>query len=257
MKLKINTYSSLTPAEVDLLARLEYEGKEVYTREGMVSFCGGERNADYLIRRLLVKNRLRTIVRNVYLFIPMKAPKGKWAANEYVIAKALARGANYYVGYSGVFNSYGFTDQVAQMIHVVNEKYSFMKKIGGTRYKLIKVLPDRIYGGESRRINDEDVVFASRERALIDVFDFYDVKKANAILAGQFGRVNMPLLAAYVARYPVQLVRRRMGYFLERLGAAKKLLEKIDAGVKGYSPLYDAVPPKGKADKRWRVIVNG
>jgi len=118
----------------------------------------------------------------VYLFIPMKAPNGKWTANEYVIAKALARGANYYIGYSSVFNSYGFTDQVAQMIHVVNEKYSLMKKIGGIRYKLIKVLPNRIYGLESRKINKENIAFSSKERALIDAFVFYNVKKASDIL---------------------------------------------------------------------------
>ncbi len=122
MKPKINKYNGLTPNEISLLARFEYEGKEVYTRSDIISFSGDENKVDYLIRRLLIKKRLRKIVKNVDLFIPMKAPGGKWAGNEYVIAKALVRGANYYRGYSRVFNSYGFSDQVAQMIHVVNEK---------------------------------------------------------------------------------------------------------------------------------------
>ena len=162
MKPKINKYNGLTPNEIDLLARFEYEGKEVYIRADIIAFCGDESKVDYLIRRLLIKKRLRTIVKNVYLFIPMKAPGGKWAGNEYVIAKALARGANYYIGYSSVFNSYGFTDQVAQMIHVVNERYSLIKKVGGVRYKLIKVLPDRIYGLETRKINREDMFLLPR-----------------------------------------------------------------------------------------------
>jgi len=257
MKPKVNRYNGLTPNEVDLLARLEYEGKEVYTRTDIIPFCGDESNAEYLIRRLLIKKRLRHIVKNVYLFIPMKAPGGKWAGNEYVIAKALTRGANYYIGYSSVFNSYGFTDQVAQMIHVVNEKYSLIKKVGGIRYKLIKVLPDRIYGTETRRIDKEDIVFASKERALIDAFDFYGVKKGFNILAGQISNMDMSVLMDYVARYPVCVIRRRMGYFLERLGVPQKLLSKIDVGIKGYSFLYDTEAKKGKADKRWRVIVNG
>ncbi|MFH1259784.1 MAG: hypothetical protein ABII74_08265 [Elusimicrobiota bacterium] len=257
MKPKINEYKSLTSNEIDLLARFEYEGKEVYTRKDIISFCYDKKNADYLIRRLLIKNRLRNIIKNVYLLIPMKAPRGKWAGNEYVIAKALVRGANYYIGYSSVFNSYGFTDQVAQMIHVVNEKYSLMKKVGGIRYKLIKVLPNRMYGLESRRINKEDIVFASKERALIDAFDFYDVKKGFNILTEQLNKMNAVVLVNYVARYPVQLIRRRMGYFLERLGVSPKLLSKIDTGVKGYSFLYDTETKKGKTDKRWRVIVNG
>ena len=257
MKPKINGYNGLTPNEIDLLARFEYEGKEVYTRKDIISFCGGKKSVNYLIRMLLIKNRLRTIVKNVYLFIPMKAPKGKWAGNEYVIAKALARGSDYYIGYSSVFNSYGFTDQVAQMIHVVNEKYSLMKKVGGVRYKLIKALPNRMYGLESRRINKEDIVFASKERALIDVFDFYDVKKGSTILAEQLSKIDVALLVDYIARYPVQLIRRRMGYFLGGLGVSRKLLSKIDVGAKGYSFLYDTDVKKGKADKIWRVIVNG
>ena len=257
MKPKINGYNGLTPNEIDLLARFEYEGKEVYTRKDIISFCGGKKSVNYLIRMLLIKNRLRTIVKNVYLFIPMKAPKGKWAGNEYVIAKALARGSNYYIGYSSVFNSYGFTDQVAQMIYVVNEKYSLMKKVGGIRYKLIKTLPNRMYGLESRRINKEDIVFASRERALIDVLDFYDVRKGFNILTEQLGKVDVAVLVDYVMRYPVQLIRRRMGYFLERLGVSRKLLGKIDTGIKGYSFLYDTDIKKGKADKRWRIIING
>lgn len=51
------------------------------------------------------------------------------------------------------------------------------KTIDGVRYKLIKVLPDRIFGLETRNISGEDIVFDSKERALLDTFEFYDVKK--------------------------------------------------------------------------------
>ncbi|MBU0693595.1 MAG: hypothetical protein KKC11_02855 [Candidatus Omnitrophica bacterium] len=257
MKPKINEYNGLTPNEIDLLARFEYEGKDVYTRKDIISFCAGGKNVDYLVRRLLIKNRLKNIVKNVYLFIPMKAPQGKWAGNEYVIAKALARGANYYIGYSSVFNSYGFTEQVAQMMHVLNDKYSLKKTVSGVRYKLIKVLPDRIYGLETRKINREEVVFASKERALIDTFGFYSIRKASDILAEQLKNMNVEVLVDYIARYPVQAIRRRMGYFLEKLKAPRKVLSKIDVGKKGYSFLYDTETKKGKANKKWRVIING
>lgn len=257
MKPKINKYKGLTPKEIDLLARFEYEGKEVYTRKDIISFCSGEKDADYLIRRLLMKNRLRNIVRNVYLFIPMKAPRGRWVGNEYVIAKALVRGSKYYIGYSSVFNSYGFTEQVAQMIHVVNDKYSLKKTVSGVRYKLIKVLPDRIYGLETRKINGEDIVFASKERALIDAFVFYNIKKASDILAEQLKNMNIEVLVDFIARYPVQVTRRRMGYFLEKLKVSQKVLSKIDVGEKGYSFLYNTKIKTGKANIKWRVIING
>jgi predicted transcriptional regulator of viral defense system len=210
-----------------------------------------------LIRKLLKKKKLKKIIKNIYLLVPMKAPGGVWAGNEYLIAKALARGARYYIGYSTAFYSYGFTDQVAQLIHVANDKYSTRKTIFGVRYKLIKVLPNRLYGLETRKIKNEDVVFPKRERAMIDAFEFYDVKKAYSMLSGQIGKLDMPVFIDYLAQYPVQKIRRRVGYFLEKLGVSKKLLRKIDVGETGYSSLYDIGSTQGKIDKAWRLIING
>jgi len=257
MKEKIITKKTLSTKEIDLISRLEFYGKYIYTKEEIISFCGSAKSASYLIKKLLEKDRLRKIVKNIYFFVPMKAPEGLWAGNEYLIAKALVKGANYYIGYSTAFNSYGFTDQVAQLIQVVNDKYSIRKTIFGVRYKLIKVLTNRIYGLETRKISNEDVVFPNRERAMIDVFDFYDIKKASDILTEQVSKLNMPLFIDYLAQYPVLCVRRRVGFFLEKLGVDKKLLSKIDIGKKGYSPLYDTGSNQGKINSRWRVIVNG
>lgn len=252
--MKIRT---LSEKEIDLLARLEFEGKDIYTRKDIISFCKDKQKADYLIKKLLEKKRLRKVVKNIYILIPMKAPRGQWAVNEYLIAKALVRGANYYIGYSPVFNSYGFTDQVAQMIYVVNDKYSFTKTIFGVRYKLMKVLPSRFYGLEKRKIGKEDVVFPKKERAMIDVFEFYDVKRAFQILQNQLNLLDKTIFVEYLSQYPVQIIRRRVGYFLEKLGVNRKKLNKIEIGEKGYSPLYNDYPKKGKINNRWMLIING
>ncbi len=257
MKTKINNPITLSAKEIELLNRLEYEEKDIYTREDIVSFCGNKERGDYLIRKLLKKARLKKIIKNIYLFVPMKAPGGVWSGNEYLIAKALTKGAQYYVGFSTVFYSYGFTDQVAQLIHVANDQYSMRKTIFGVRYKLIKVLPDRLYGLETRKIKKEDVFFPTRERAMIDAFEFYDVQKAYNILTSQIDKLNMPVFIEYLAQYPVQKLRRRIGYFLGKLGINKKLLSKIDVGEKGYSSLYDTGSNKGPIDKAWRIIING
>lgn len=247
---------TLSTKEIDLITRLEFEGKEIYTRKEINFFCGNRQKGAYLIKKLLEKKRLGKIIKNTYLFIPMKAPQGRWAGNEYLIAKALINGAKYYIGYSSVFNSYGFTEQVAQMIHVVNDKYSIRKTVGSVRYKLIKVLPDRIYGLETRRISKEDIFFASKERALLDTFEFYDVKKASNILIKQLKNIDVTVFVDYVVRYPVQIIRRRIGFFLEKLGVSQRMLNKINAGQKGYSFLYDTEAKNGKANKKWRIIIN-
>ena len=255
--MKIKTIKTLSGKEIELLTRLEFEGKEIYTRQEIVSFCESKQRAGYLIKKLLEKKRLISILKKVYFLIPMKAPGGQWSPNEYLVAKALARGARYYIGYSSVFNSYGFTEQVSQMIFVLNNRYSMSKTILGVAYKMKKVLPDRLYGLEERAINREKVIFPTKERAVLDVFEFYDVNQACNILSEQIEKIDVKLFVEYSARYPVQIIRRRIGYFLERLGTDKTLLNKIDAGERGYSPLYDNRSKKGKIDKKWRLILNG
>ncbi|MBI5701624.1 hypothetical protein HZC34_07295 [Candidatus Saganbacteria bacterium] len=252
--MKIKT---LSEKEIELLARLEYEGKEVYTRKEITSFCKNKRMASYLIKKLLEKRRIKKIIKNIYILIPMKAPHGRWAVNEYLIAKALARNANYYIGYAPVFNSYGFTDQMAQTIYIVNDKYSSMKTIFGIRYKLMKVLPNRLYGLEKRKIGKEEVAFSIKERAMIDVFEFYSAKKAYQILKDQFNTIDKDIFIDYLSKYPVQIIRRRIGYFMGQLGANKKMLNKINIGKKGYSPLFDNCPKKGRINSKWRIIING
>lgn len=254
MKIKTKT---LSVAEIELLSRLEFERKEIYTRDEIISFSKDKKKAVYLIKKLLEKGRLVSIIRNTYLLIPMRAPKGQWAGNEYLIAKALARKANYYIGYSSVFNSYGFTDQVAQVIHIVNDRYSMQKAIFGVGYKMIKVLSDRIYGLEERKINNKIVLFSKKERALIDVFEFYPADRAYDILKKQIDKLDVSLFIDYVSKYPVQIVRRRIGYFLGQLGLRPKSLNEINVGASGYSPLYGTRATKGKLNKKWRLIVNG
>ena len=93
MKTKIIRNLTLSAREVELLNRLEYEEKDIYTRNDIVSFCADSRKGEYLARKLLKKGRLRSIARNTYLFVPMKAPMGVWAGNEYLIAKSLVTSA--------------------------------------------------------------------------------------------------------------------------------------------------------------------
>ncbi len=142
------------------------------------------------------------------------------------------------------------------MIHVVNDKYSIRKTVGGVRYKLIKVLPGKIYGLGTRRISKEDIFFASKEKALLDTFEFYDVKRESNILTKKLKNIDVSVFVDYVARYPVQIIRRRIGFFLEKLGVSQRMLNKINTGQKGYSFLYNTEAKNGRANKKWRIIIN-
>ena len=99
MKQKITDIFPLSSQEVTLIKRLEWEGNRVFTRADIVSFCGKPEKANYLIKKLLFKKRLKAITKNIYYIVPIKAPGDNWGINEYLVCKALARGCKYYLAY--------------------------------------------------------------------------------------------------------------------------------------------------------------
>ena len=116
--------------------------------------------------------------------------------------------------------------------------------------------------GESRELLQKKLIDLIKlkieiETELLDTFEFYNVKKASAILSEQLNNIDVEVFVDYVGRYPVQIIRRRIGFFLEKLGVLQKTLNRIDSGQKGYSFLYDTDSKKGKANKKWRIIING
>lgn len=69
--------------------------------------------------------------------------------------------------------------------------------------------------------------------------------------------IDVVIFIDYISRYPVQIMRRRIGFSLEKLETSQKTLTKRDPGQKGYSFLYDTEEKIGKINKKWRVIING
>ena len=51
MKPEIIVKKTLSSKEIDLLTRLEFEGKEIYTKEEINRFCGATQKGAYLIKK--------------------------------------------------------------------------------------------------------------------------------------------------------------------------------------------------------------
>ena len=45
MKSKVIAKKTLSTKEIDLLSRLEFEGKEIYTKDEIIAFCGSRQKA--------------------------------------------------------------------------------------------------------------------------------------------------------------------------------------------------------------------
>ena len=116
-----NTSMILGPIETKIVARLTYEKKTIVTIEDLDQlFNLSPEDRKQIVFRLKKKKLLMPIKRGVYVFSPLEAgPAGK-GVDELLIPPLFFPKKNYYIGYSTMFNYYGFTEQLFQTVYVLN-----------------------------------------------------------------------------------------------------------------------------------------
>ena len=168
-----NTIGRLGPLETEVLARLTYEKKTLVTGlelDRLFKFTPVERAK--IVSRLKRKNILFPVKRGVYLFSPLDAgPLGR-GIDELLIPPVYCPRNNYYVGYSTLFNYYGFSEQMFQTVYVLNTSFAKEKTIGGMSFKFLKISEERLYGRKQIDIKGTQVFISDKERTLIDLLYF-------------------------------------------------------------------------------------
>ena len=252
------------PKETEIIARLSYEKTTVITKEQLEKLFGESVLVRQIIYQLRKKGILKPITKGVYYYSPLETGPAGVRINEFLIPPILFPKGNYYVGYSNMYNYYGFTDQIFQTFYVLNTSRQKERTICGIPFKLIKVLPQKMYGLESINISDSQVIVSDRERTLVDLIYFPDpvggIKKAFEILKAEASseKTDTKKLVKYASSFPVVSTRKRIGYVLDKSGISEKLLAPLQKSVKNTSliTLYGSKSRKGTIDNKWKVIID-
>jgi predicted transcriptional regulator of viral defense system len=263
--MKSNTMKSLSSRETEIIARLAYEKVAVITSkmfDSYFSFPSLLRNK--IISRLAKKGILKTIKRGVYFFSPLESGPAGSSINEFLIPPVFFPRGNYYIGYATMYNYYGFTDQIFQVMYVLNTAMQREKALGNTRLKMVKIPESRMFGIEKIKIRDVGVLVSDRERTLVDLVYFPEpvggLRKAFEILKEQVKtkKVDTGRLIRYALKFPDNSSIKRIGYALEKAGLNDKVLTPLLKAAKKTSliNLYPSKSRKGKINKKWVVIEN-
>jgi predicted transcriptional regulator of viral defense system len=256
-------YRGLSRDEIYLISRAEFEKRKFITTDFVRTVFNDSRKSANILDRLTRKGRFFQIEKGKYFIVPIKAPNQLWMPNEFVAAKFWIGEVPYYIGYFTMYNYWGFTSQVPQIVFVLNTKKSRVKIIGGIKYKAVKIKEDKYYGVKKITIDGENINISDKERTLVD-FIFYPIGSfgnVGEVIKNNIKEIDLDKFIKYLNRFPVNAVRKRAGYILEELGYPKKLLEKIKKNI-GKRGSYVVLNPgnpsrKGKVDKEWGVIING
>src|SRR4030043_654496 len=140
------TAKVLGPIETSIVARLTYEKKTIVTAKELDQlFNLSPEDRKQVVFRLKRKKILATIKRGVYAFSPLEAGPEGTGIDELLIPPLFFPKKNYYVGYSTIFNYYGFTEQFFQTVYVLNTTMRREKIMCGISYKFIKISKNRLY----------------------------------------------------------------------------------------------------------------
>jgi len=255
--------SSLSKTEVEIVARLTYEKKDIVTAKELGSFLP----ADFPYRNQLVyslkKKRVLIPIKNgVYIFVPLESvPTGR-RVNEFLIPMVFCPKNDYYIGYSTMFNYYSFTDQQFQTVYVLNSRISCERTIAGITFKFIKITPQRMYGQEMISIKGKEVVVSSKERTLVDLIDYNKpvggIEAAADILKRfvEEKKCDVKKLIDYTVEFPKIKIRKRIGLILEKAGVGDVLLKPLEKSVEKTSLISFTSNRKGTINEKWRSIVS-
>ena len=254
----------LGPKEIEVVARLSYEKITVITKEQFDRLFGESVLVRQIIYQLKKKGILKPITRGFYYYSPLEAGPAGARINEFLIPPILFLKGNYYVGYSNMYNYYGFTDQIFQTFYVLNTSRQRERAICGIPFKLIKISPKRMYGLENIKISDSQINVSDRERTLVDLIYFPDpvggLRKAFAILKKEAssGKTDIKKLVKYAVSFPAVATRKRLGYVMDKSGVSEKILATLQKSVKNTSliTLYGSKARKGTIDNKWKVIID-
>ena len=254
----------LGPKETEVVARLSYEKTTVITKKQLEKLFGDSVLVRQIIYQLRKKGILKPITKGVYYYSPLEAGPAGARINEFLIPPILFPNGNYYVGYSNMYNYYGFTDQIFQTFYVLNTSRQRERTICGIPFKLVKISPKRMYGLENIKISGSQVIVSDRERTLVDLIYFSDpvggLKKAFEILQEEAssGKSDIKKLIKYTASFPTISTRKRIGFVLDRCGTPGKILTPLEKSIRKTSliTLNGSKSRKGTIDNKWKVIID-
>ena len=256
------TYTNLSKDEIYLISRAEFEKQPLINTSFAQKLFSNTNKAAKVIASLARKGRIICLEKGKYVLVPLKAPNQQWMPNEFVIASLWMGPIPYYIGYFTAYNYWGLTEQIPQTVYVLNTKRSCRRTIGNVRYEAIKISKDKYYGVQKVKIEEQDISISDRERTLVDFIckPIGSFDNVQPVLKKNLSRIDLKKFVGYLNRFPIISVRKRAGYYLDKLKVKSSLLALLKKGI-GKDETYVTLDSsnksrKGKINKDWRIIVN-
>jgi predicted transcriptional regulator of viral defense system len=261
----IKQIPGLTAMEAGVVAYFDYSNKRLVSNKDFEELLPQRyKYKNKFISKLIRKKILSPIKRGFYNYVPLfYVPHGMSPIN-YIVPGIFFPEKNYYIGYSTLYNTYGFTEQICQITYILNTSFSAVKKIQGQTYIFKKVTAKYMYGIEEKDVATGKSIWSDKERTLVDLIYFPGIAGSLRQVLRILERViankecDIDKFIAYAAKFPNIKTRKRIGWTLEKIGIPEDKIKSLLDSVQNtaLTPFYKILPRTGEINKKWRVILN-
>ncbi len=189
-------------------------------------------HANKLVWQLVKKKRLKRIRKGVFLFAPLKAgPKGQWTEEGLLVVSEILKNKPYYVSFWTALHFYQLTEQLPIVVQtmITHRRRAFTAV--STKFEFITV--KKIGEWREEKIGDKKFNIATLEQLLLDCLAHPEysggIEEACKGIWEARKRIDYKKLEELAQKAP-DVVRRRLGYLLEKLGLKKIKLTMKSGG---------------------------
>jgi len=265
--MKTLTFNGISKQEMAMYTRLSwnatYNKEKFFTLSKIKQYLPKDyKYARQFVSRLKKKKILYAIKRGIYSINPIESMPNGMGFPELPKADIYMQGKNYYVGYSSLFNWYGFSEQMFQDIYVINNSISSKKVIDNITFHFIKVKKEFMYGIIEKEVAGGKVRITDKERTMIDLLYWCDavggIDSAMKIFEETVKekKCDIQKLIGYAIIYPRPTIRKIIGVILDNAFIDEKLTAPLHETIKNTS-LTSAQWNKrtGTKNNKWKVII--
>jgi predicted transcriptional regulator of viral defense system len=223
-----------------------------------------------LLYNLSRRGLLLKLWRGFYL-VPERLPAGgQWSPSPYLIINSYMTElkATYQISGPVVFNSYGYSTQMASEFAIYNNRVS--KKVDIRQYKFAFVKVDEKRLGATKEFQpygeskNAVAIFSTQPRMLLDAIADYKrfgtLPEAYGWILGAIKdkKVSVKEMADVVCKFANTTSKKRIGWILEKASPKSKEIERIADVIPKTEFLVPLLPENfdGPINQKWGVIEN-
>lgn len=256
---------TVSQMESDFLGYLAAEGKSWFSIEDAYEAFPhkSEGTVRFMLMRMLKKGLLVKVSKKVYWVVPFYQNADDFLPDWHLLAEPLAEGGRYYIGYYSALQIHGLITQPSLKEQVVREKHkSGTVVLKGVEFQLIYHNEKHFFGMKKVWIDSYNKVPCSDlEKTIIDclympAYAGGIIEVAKALWTAR-EKLDYGKLLSYAKRFDSQVVIKRLGYLLDKLGIETEITGQLrELRSAAISPLDTEVPNEGKISTKWSILQN-